>query len=155
MEIKDRIVKIISSEGITSSSFADIIGVQRSSISHILSGRNNPGLEILQKILTGFPKYNAEWLIIGKGEIYKKPTQANLFDAIDAADNKSKPVENITKNSDSFPVNEIPAAKTSDSRETQSSFIPAAIKSMDINDPEIEKIALFYSDGTFKIYRPT
>ena len=48
-EIIDRVKKIISANGLTSSSFADKIGVPRSSISHVLSGRNNPSLDLIIK----------------------------------------------------------------------------------------------------------
>ena len=53
-EIIDRVKKIISVNGLTSSSFADKIGVPRSSISHVLSGRNNPSLDLIIKILQSF-----------------------------------------------------------------------------------------------------
>lgn len=65
MNITDRIKTIIKVNQLTSSAFADEIGVQRSSVSHILSGRNNPSLEFIQKTLHRFPKVNAEWLISG------------------------------------------------------------------------------------------
>ena len=79
MEIKDRILKIISSEALTSSAFADSIGVQRSSISHIVSGRNKPSLDFLQKIIANYPKYSVEWLIMGSGDIQTEPIQDGLF----------------------------------------------------------------------------
>ena len=66
MNITDRIKTIIKVNQLSSSAFADEIGVQRSSVSHILSGRNNPSLEFIQKTLQRFPKVNAEWLISGK-----------------------------------------------------------------------------------------
>ena len=50
---------------LTASAFADEIGVQRSSMSHILSGRNKPSLELIQKVLSRFPKVSADWLIAG------------------------------------------------------------------------------------------
>ena len=49
--------------------FADEIGVIRSSISHIISGRNNPGLELLQKVLIRFPQISSDWLLLGRGEM--------------------------------------------------------------------------------------
>ncbi len=75
MSIKERLVRIMNSEGLNASLFADRIGVQRSSISHILSGRNKPSLDFLEKILGAYPKYNAEWLVMGTGQVYKAPKQ--------------------------------------------------------------------------------
>ncbi len=67
----DRILLILKTQNLSSSQFADEIGVQRSSISHILSGRNNPSLEFVTKILKRFPDINSDWIIFGKGSMYK------------------------------------------------------------------------------------
>ncbi len=65
-EILKRIKSIISDNGLTNSSFADKIGVPRSTISHILSGRNNPSLDIIIKILDSFDEINANFLLKGE-----------------------------------------------------------------------------------------
>ena len=65
MEIKERIALILKKHHLAPSAFADRIGANRSSISHILSGRNKPGLELLEKIIHHFPDVNAHWLITG------------------------------------------------------------------------------------------
>jgi transcriptional regulator with XRE-family HTH domain len=67
----ERIKEIILKEGLTSGSFADLIGVQRSSMSHILNGRNNPSLDFVIKTLQAFPKLNPEWLLTGVGVMYR------------------------------------------------------------------------------------
>ena len=66
-KIIERIKRIISESGLSNSSFADKIGVPRSSISHILSGRNNPSLDLIIKILRNFDDINADFLL--KGEV--------------------------------------------------------------------------------------
>lgn len=65
--MKDRILLLIKSKNFTAAQFADEIGVQKSGVSHILSGRNNPSLDFIQKILTRFPDISTEWLLFGKG----------------------------------------------------------------------------------------
>ena len=72
-----RIRTLLNKEDISASKLAEKIGVQRSSISHILSERNKPSLEFIQKILVHFPHINAEWLLTGKGG-YLKIEQAKL-----------------------------------------------------------------------------
>lgn len=149
--IKDRLVRIISSEGLTSAAFADTIGVQRSSISHILSGRNKPSLDFLQKIVTKFGKYNAEWLINGTGNIYKQPKQSNIFDnpdVVDSNDNESLP----NKVAESKPIN-IP--------EPEKDIIPKSQDTKQIipdilsKEKKIKRIIVIYNDDTFKDYKPT
>ena len=60
-------------EALKSSKLADIIGVNRATISHILSGRNKPSIDFLQKLLSSYPELNANWLISGMG--YMKENQ--------------------------------------------------------------------------------
>tara|TARA_R110000868_G_scaffold85582_3_gene240658 strand:- start:13225 stop:13596 length:372 start_codon:yes stop_codon:yes gene_type:complete len=66
-EFAKRLQKVIDYYGESASSFAEKIGVQRSSISHILSGRNKPSLEFVLKILSSFPEVEWYWLLNGKG----------------------------------------------------------------------------------------
>jgi transcriptional regulator with XRE-family HTH domain len=66
MEIKDRIRMVIDSHQLTAGAFADRIGVQRSNVSHVLSGRNKPSFEFVEKVLLAFPKVQAHWLLTGK-----------------------------------------------------------------------------------------
>lgn len=77
MLIQERIQVILKMHHLTPSAFADKIGVQRSSISHVLSGRNKPGLDFLEKILLHFPRVNAHWLITGKVSDSKNVVQVN------------------------------------------------------------------------------
>lgn len=69
--MKDRITLLIKAKNYTAAQFADEIGVQKSSISHILSGRNNASLDFVQKILLRYPEVNMDWLMFGKGPLLK------------------------------------------------------------------------------------
>lgn len=66
MLIQDRIRTIMKSGNLSASEFADKIGIKRSNLSHVLSGRNKPSLDFLVKILSSYPKVNAAWLITGE-----------------------------------------------------------------------------------------
>lgn len=76
----ERILSFLKFKNIQSSKFADEIGVQRSSISHLLSGRNKPSLEFVQKILIKYPEVNPNWLLLGQGEMLLTAIATNLFD---------------------------------------------------------------------------
>lgn len=67
MNERERIEFIINSYGLTSSQFADKTGIPRASVSHILSGRNKPSLEVLQKVAAVFPEVDLQWLMLGVG----------------------------------------------------------------------------------------
>jgi transcriptional regulator with XRE-family HTH domain len=137
--MKDRIIKFLTHENLTATKFADEIGVQRSSISHILSGRNNPSFEFIQKILSRYKTLNAEWLVQGTGSMFKKAEQGNLFSA--AANIPVQPnlfqqtIEKITPpESDKIP---------------QPVPLPEILPSR-----RIDKILVFYTDKTFEEYKP-
>src|SRR5690606_24287980 len=114
-----RLQEIIDFFGESASSFAEKIGVQRSSISHILSGRNKPSLDFILKILSMYPEVELYWLLNGKG----------TFPA-------SNPTTRETSKKTEAPLN-----------------IQTQLK-LDTNDGKsIERIVIFYSDGTFKNFQ--
>ena len=102
--MKERIEKILENEQLSASKFADAIGVQRSSISHILSGRNKPSLELVNKILDQFPNINADWLLLGKGDMISRdephnPESGNGYAFQPQQDPVRKPVTSQTHGS--------------------------------------------------------
>ena len=83
--MENRIRNIIEKYGLSSNTFAQEIDVNRSTISHILSGRNKPSIEVLQKILGRFPDVSASWLLLGQGSM----DDTNL-----ASSSSTEPIEN-------------------------------------------------------------
>ena len=81
--MKDRILEFLKRENKTSAQFAEEIHVQPSGISHILSGRNKPSLDFVIKMLEKYSFLSTEWLMFGKGSMYKEPKMADLFSDID------------------------------------------------------------------------
>ncbi|WP_071843703.1 helix-turn-helix domain-containing protein [Hymenobacter sp. DG25A] len=75
----ERIRTLLATRQLTPTQFADAIGVGRPIISHILSGRNKPSLEVVQKILTAFPDLSVSWLLSGQGEMQSLPTPPNPY----------------------------------------------------------------------------
>ncbi|WP_339916529.1 helix-turn-helix transcriptional regulator [Yeosuana marina] len=118
-EFAKRLQLVIDYYGESASSFAEKIGVQRSSISHILSGRNKPSLEFVLKILSSFPEVELYWLLNGKGNFpaAEKSIQTTL---------EMPPTPAITTE-----------IKKSESK----------------TEKVIERIVIFYSDGSFKNYQ--
>ncbi len=140
-----RIQKIMDEKQLSISAFADEIGVKRPTMTHTMTGRNNPSLDIISKILERYNEINADWLLFGKGSMYKNytPTQAGLFDQL----------ENVKSNSeeDSILKNE----------QEHSLKIPPVIfeeekysKKTNANEKKISKILIFFSDNTFETFIP-
>ena len=129
-EIVKRISQILEEQQLSSSAFADTIGVQRSSISHVLSGRNKPSLEFILKIIRSFPSYSTDWLLFGK-----------LTDA-------PKEYQQPADNSDRTQVEELALATESYEIPEKPTEPPYALKS----EMEIIKVILLLKDGSFTEY---
>ncbi len=93
--MKDRIELLIKAKNLTAAQFADEIGVTKSSISHIISGRNNASLDFVQKILLRYPEVDMEWLMFGKGQLFKDEEN----DADTPPDEALKPVSSPARSS--------------------------------------------------------
>ena len=78
--MKERLLEFLRAENKSSAQLAEDIGVQASGISHILSGRNNPSLDFVLKMLEKYQFLSTDWLLFGKGSMYKDAKMQNLFD---------------------------------------------------------------------------
>ena len=126
----ERIKLILDHYNLTSSGFSEKIDVPRSSISHLLSGRNKPSLDFIIKIDQAFDEVDLDWLLYGKGNFPKgTDTGPSLFNQkIEKAEKK----ETISRNN--FEVSE---------------------KSNNFSEPTpktLSKIILLYNDGTFDVF---
>jgi len=138
--MRERILLFLKAEQLTSTQFADAIGVQRSSVSHIMSGRNNPSYDFLRKILENYPGLNPEWLILGTGEMYKMGKEAGLFD------NQEKEPETEPAGQYGQPIVE---------KRGKSGHLEEEKRTGRIQSAEIERVVIFYSDSTFTEYHPS
>lgn len=154
-DMKNRLQRFLELEQLTPAKLADILGIQRSGLSHILSGRNKPGFDLIQKMLIKFPALNADWLITGRGKIYK---ESNL-----SVENKVTPTlfgnsDNIKDIDKSGVISA--SADIKDNREENDESEPLENKIK----PEfpviggkksiLKKVILIYSDNTFTEYTP-
>ncbi len=76
--MKERLQELLDHEHLTPVRFAELVEVQRSSVSHVLSGRNKPSLDFIGKILSAFPHVSPDWLILGTGEYKRTPSGRSL-----------------------------------------------------------------------------
>lgn len=79
--MNERILSFLEAENISQAQFADSIGVARASVSHIISGRNKPGFDFIERTARRYPLLSLEWLITGKGPMYNSPADRMLTGA--------------------------------------------------------------------------
>ena len=141
MNMRDRILKIMEREGLTPSKFAESIGIQRSAMSHIISGRNNPSLDVLLKILERFTYVDSDWLLFGKGEMVREHvlTEPNLF--TNMLENRPN-VQVVAEIGVETPVN------------IQKQPVVEQVICQEKPSKNVSKIMIFYSDNTFDTFVP-
>lgn len=122
IEFSERLKIMMEHYGLTATRLADSIEVQRSSISHLVSGRNKPSLDFVLKVLQEYPEVELYWLLNGKGNFPKKEQNKNISPTL------------FSDETQDFPSH-IDLSKTQ-------------------TEGEIEKIIVFYKNGTFKNYKP-
>jgi transcriptional regulator with XRE-family HTH domain len=173
--MKNRIAEIMEKQKLTSLKFANLIGIQPSAVSHILSGRNNPSMDVIQKILNTFRTINPDWLILGVGAMYRetgetakkqpvevkitsnRPQMASLFPA-ETDNGAKKTIENeisaivapdfLPKKTFDSPQLERPSSESPKMENKQ------ADPAVQLSFPKkvIKKIIVYYSDNTFEEY---
>ena len=117
-----RLQKILDYYGVSATAFSDELDFNRSTISHLLSGRNKPSLEFVMKVLQKYPEVELYWLLNGKGSF---PSEKN---------ETSTPIKK-----DEIPV-------------SMDSPIDISKIKANISDGPIERIVIFYKNGGFKVY---
>ena len=145
----NRINLILRAKNITARQFAEEIGIQPSGMSHIMGGRNNPSLDFVAKVLRRYPEIDANWLILGRGEMYSSgmaltppaPMDQPLASAVAWAEEEAgEPVQEevyFAENEQVEEATEVPLAGVA---------APA--------DRRVAKLLFIYTDGTFEECRP-
>lgn len=137
----ERLKKILNYYNLSASSFADTIDVPRSSISHLLSGRNKPSLDFIIKVETAFDEVDLDWLVYGKGDFPKN-------------------IKNLD-NEESFEKNEAPSLFTENpvfdqepEKRSNTQFSESHKKRKESDSfREVKNILVLYDDGTFEDYK--
>ena len=163
MNERERIELLMKCYGLTPSQLADRTGIQRASVSHIISGRNKPSLEVLQKIYEAFPELDLGWLMTGKGE---EPVALD-FAAGDAAEAENtlfsqplteKEPELSVASSRRVQVErqEQPTRQLQSSRSAERQRKPVVQKPRQqaVSERRIKEIRIFYTDGTYETLLP-
>ena len=142
----DRIKKLMENEQMSSSQFADEINLQRSSLSHVLSGRNKPSLDFVMKIKQRFTEVNLEWLIFGNGNMFDRPNVV--------AEDINIPLKNATQIEKQqeifdFTGSELKLEMAKD--EEQPPYGNTTTKNSRLG-AKTERVMIFYNNGTFEEY---
>jgi transcriptional regulator with XRE-family HTH domain len=172
--MKERLIQLLDLEQLSPSKFADIIGVQRSSISHVISGRNKPSFDFLQKTLKAFPGLNASWLMLGEGSMYDqmgRNVSGNLFDSPAEPEEPSEghipaseeidteigtPGTAISREAEAEPETETVHEGPAPAEDKESRMPAEALKELAPGSKKrIVQVMVIYEDDTFRAFTPS
>ncbi|CAL2080229.1 DNA-binding XRE family transcriptional regulator [Tenacibaculum sp. 190524A02b] len=135
-----RLKEVIKFNSLTLSTFADTIEVPRSSLSHLMSGRNKPSLDFVLKIIAKFPEVDLYWLLNGEGSF---PKQKESLEKIETVTEEKEEIETPSL-----------FAQTTTKQETISNtqFSAPTEKQENVARKKLVKVILLYNDGSFDEY---
>lgn len=169
--MKDRLAQFLRSEGLTAVKFAEIMEVQPSSISHLLSGRNKPNFEFISRLLLRFPALNPNWIINGVGDVYKCKDNA---DELNITNINRREITDVNKGNLTDVNNDFSKIQQGDIFDNKSDEHSTSNTSKEVTDvtniemesaislvPDVDRdtrksisrIIIFYTDGSFDEYR--
>lgn len=172
MNERERIELLMKCYDLTPSQFADRTGIQRASVSHIISGRNKPSLEVLLKIYDAFPELDIEWLMTGKGEEPVAKTYGSSDAVVEENTLFSQPLQPeksapqmlgaaqqpMTSRYNTYQEAEIPQARASQPvrpvERQRKAATPKARQQQTAIERRIKEIRIFYTDGTYETLFP-
>ena len=142
----DRIQALMKKQKVNATQFAEEIGIQRSALSHVMSGRNNPSLDFMLKIKSRYPDVNLDWLLLGEGEMLDKQNSLDVKSDFNSVDQVNQPEVNLqyAKQRHSKPVTD---------KKAEEIFNPEKLRRpLPKSQAELHRIILLYRDGTFSTY---
>ena len=161
-----RLKQFLAAENISQSQFADTIKVVRASVSHVLAGRNKPGYDFIKAIMTAYPRLNIEWLIVGKGKMYKSaqdfnetaqsPVSAHIRDSREDEFPQLFDYDDTPGYEDDFPPQDVVLTPSEEMPSSQRQDAPNTAHIEHIKakseDPQRKaiKVVIFFNDGTYQ-----
>ncbi len=147
-----RIKKLMEVKNISSAQFADEIQVQRSSLSHVLSGRNKPSLDFMLKIKKKYPEINLDWLLLGEGSMYtENEEERETVMSEDAEQDAPRQPEIDFSPSDKRIMSESDKALYHQVRDEEQAVYGVRKPS---GSDRLLRVILVFENGTFSAYSP-
>ena len=164
----NRINLILRAKNITARQFAEEIGIQPSGMSHIMGGRNNPSLDFVTKVIRRYPEIDANWLLLGRGEMYTSGVSPVVQPVVgsteiqaapetekpDKEDNKPEPTLFSMDDDEPEPL---PMAEEAVYKPTYVAVPPAEVQQAGDGEPQnkkVQRLLFIFSDHTFEEYSP-
>ncbi len=143
-----RLKQFLAAENITQAQFADKLNVVRASVSHILSGRNNPSFDFIKAMMSNYPNLNMDWLMFGKGKMYKDSQQVLDSDQLFPIE-PTEPVADVVEPLKSPDIPSVPDEKKSTPPTSNINTLIQQAQHI-VNQRKVTKVIIMFNDGSFQ-----
>lgn len=147
--MREKLLTLLKNEGLTPGKLAELLGVQPSGISHIMSGRNKPSFDLVQKILRRFPKINPDWLLLDSTEMYRPSESQNIQpaeNAVFSAASSNDPINGQNNEQETLEAN----SSSNTSGRIKDDILN--ISHSNVRRGNIKRIIVLYDDRSFESY---
>ncbi len=138
--MREKLLNLMKSEQLTASKLAELLDIQPSGISHILSGRNKPSFDLVQKILRRFPRINPDWLLLDDEAMYRvadaQLQQMNFSSESSEINSNESNVSQSATNEPAQPINS--------AQQIATTFVP--------KNGNVKRVIILFDDHTFESY---
>lgn len=143
--MREKLQKLMASEQLTSSRFAELLGIQPSGVTHLLGGRNKPSFDLVQKILRRFPHINPDWLLLDSEQMYRSEEEESEIAV--STTNTEAPIT---------PVNAEKFSATQNTQFSESSNLGSNIEQLTttarVNRKNVKRVIVLFDDHTFESF---
>lgn len=143
--MREKLLNLMKTEQLTASKLAELLGIQPSGISHILSGRNKPSFDLVQKILRRFPQINPDWLLLDNGDMYRSTATP-----ISKTENSTEELQKQGASNMTTPATG--DGYTSNAESVSSSAITNSVAAVSTKHGNVKRVIILFEDHTFESF---
>ena len=155
--MREKLQLLMNAENLTGSKLAEYLGIQPSSISHILGGRNKPSLDFVQKILQRYPRINPDWLLLDSEAMYR-PDSSPASSVVSSAElqfsETPSAAEPVAQTEPAAENHTSPASPSSQAPSTPSNVMDTIAPLVAPHSRGVKRIIVMFDDHTFESYEP-
>ena len=144
--MREKLQKLMASEQLTASRFAELLGIQPSGVTHLLGGRNKPSFDLVQKILRRFPHINPDWLLLDSEQMYRADAELTNDQPNQTSNEVAETPVNVEK------ISATQNTTISEGSTSANNSIERLATISAVNRKNVKRVIVLFDDHTFESF---
>lgn len=144
--MREKLQKLMASEQLTASRFAELLGIQPSGVTHLLGGRNKPSFDLVQKILRRFPHINPDWLLLDSEQMYRADSELTNDQPNQTSNEVAETPVNVEK------ISATQNTTISEGSTSANNSIERLATISAVNRKNVKRVIVLFDDHTFESF---